>query len=111
MERGSRVTFECTRDAQTEFSAAYGGAGPVSPAAPGSLEHFLTERYCLYAEHGGRLCRAEIHHRPWPLQSPEADIAANSMAPSGIELDGDPLLHYSGRQDVVIWALEGAAQG
>jgi uncharacterized protein YqjF (DUF2071 family) len=111
MERGSRVTFECFRDAQTEFSAAYGGAGPVSPAAPGSLEHFLTERYCLYAEHDGRLFRAEIHHRPWPLQSAEAEIPRNTMAPPGIEVDGEPLLHYSARQDVVIWALESAAQG
>jgi uncharacterized protein YqjF (DUF2071 family) len=111
MEPGSRATFECTRDAQTEFSAAYGGAGPVSPAAPGSLEHFLTERYCLYAEHDGRLFRAEIHHRPWPLQSAEAEIPRNAMAPPGIEVDGEPLLHYSARQDVVIWALESAAQG
>ena len=84
--------------------------GPVSPADPGALEHFLTERYCLYAEHKGRLCRAEIHHRPWPLQTASAEIATNTMAPSGIELEGDPLLHYSARQDVVIWALQSATQ-
>jgi uncharacterized protein YqjF (DUF2071 family) len=110
MERGSRVNFECARDSQTEFRGRYGAVGPVSPAEPGSLEHFLTERYCLYAEHERRLFRAEIHHRPWPLQPAEAEIGTNTMAPSGIELDGEPVLHYSGRQDVVIWALESAAQ-
>jgi hypothetical protein len=28
------------------------------------------------------------------------------MPPEGIRLGGDPILHYSGRQDVVIWPLE-----
>jgi hypothetical protein len=105
MERSTPVTFECARDAETEFKGSYRAVGPVAPAEPGSLEHFLTERYCLYAQHDGRLCRAEIHHRPWPLQPADAEIATNTMAPSRTELDGEPMLHYSARQDVVIWAL------
>jgi Uncharacterized conserved protein (COG2071) len=33
------------------------------------LEHFLVERYCLYpTAPGARLCRADIHHAPWPLR-------------------------------------------
>jgi uncharacterized protein YqjF (DUF2071 family) len=81
----------------------------VVDADPGSLEHFLTERYCLYAEHDGRLKRAEIHHDPWPLQPAEASIDENTIPPPGIRLvDAEPLLHYSARQDVVIWSLEDA---
>jgi uncharacterized protein len=109
MQRASGITFECARDAQTEFSGTYGASGPVAPVEPGSLEHFLSERYCMYAEHEGELFRAEIHHRPWPLQPAEAEIATNTMAPAGIDVDEEPLLHYSRRQDVVIWALESAA--
>jgi uncharacterized protein YqjF (DUF2071 family) len=76
----------------------------VSPAERGTLEYFLTERYCLYTEHDGALHRAEVHHTPWPLQTAEADVRENTMSP--VALEGDPLLHYSERQDVVIWPLE-----
>jgi uncharacterized protein YqjF (DUF2071 family) len=91
------------------FRGRYRPAGEVVDADPGSLEHFLTERYCLYAEHDGRLKRAEIHHDPWPLQPAEASIDENTIPPPGIRLvDAEPLLHYSARQDVVIWSLEDA---
>jgi uncharacterized protein YqjF (DUF2071 family) len=50
-----------------------------------------------------------FHHRPWPLQPAEAVIEENTMPPVGVELlDDDPLLHFSARQDVVIWPLEDA---
>jgi len=36
----------------------------------GTLEHYLTERYCLYTTDGrGRLIRGEIHHSPWPCSA------------------------------------------
>jgi uncharacterized protein YqjF (DUF2071 family) len=88
------------------FSGDYRGRGTPRAAPPGSREHFLAERYCLYALHRGRLHRADIHHPPWPLQAAEARIELNTMAPDPIELSGEPLLHYSARQDVVIWPLE-----
>jgi uncharacterized protein YqjF (DUF2071 family) len=75
---------------------------------PGTLEHFLTERYTLYtvdAEH--HVHSADIHHAPWPLQPAHADIRENTMtAPYGIRLPPvDPLLHYAAGQDVVVWPL------
>jgi uncharacterized protein len=88
------------------FRGTYRPTGEPDPPAPGSLEHFLTERYCLFTMHEGRPHWAEIHHPPWPLQAAEADIAENTMPPEGVELEGEPLLHFSRRQDVVIWALE-----
>ena len=86
------------------FSGSYRGSRAPKAAEVGSLEHFLTERYCLYAEHEGRLYRAEIHHRPWPLQPARATVALNTMPPLEVP-EGDPLVHYSERQDVVIWPL------
>ena len=100
--------YECVRDEETAFSGAYNPAGEVVEPRAGSLEHFLTERYCLYAAERGTLYRAEIHHRPWPLQPAEATIDLNTMAPAGVVLDGEPLLHYSARQDALIWLLEQA---
>jgi uncharacterized protein YqjF (DUF2071 family) len=37
-------------------------------AAPGSLDHFLLERYWLYASDGTDLWRARIQHERWPLR-------------------------------------------
>jgi len=77
---------------------------PFHPC-PGTLEHFLTERYCLYALDGqGRLSRGDIHHLPWPLQRAEAEWESNSMAEQlAIKLDSQPLLHFARKQDVLVW--------
>lgn len=94
--------------------AEYAPTGPRFTARPGSLEHFLVERYCLYAlDHAHRVYRADIHHPPWPLQPATATIHENTMtAPFGIALPATPpLLHYAHRQDVVIWPLEPAKDG
>ena len=106
--RGDEILFDCSRGGGKAFSAAYRPAGPVFHAEPGSLEHFLTERYCLYAEHEGELYRADIHHRPWPLQRAEARVDLNTIAPVRLDAAAEPLEHYSARLDVVIWALERA---
>ena len=74
-------------------------------AAPGHLDHWLTERYCLFAEQLGRLLRVDIRHEPWPLQAAEAKVEHNTMTlPIGVALpNGIPLLHYVERLDVVSW--------
>ena len=87
-------------------------AAPFHPS-PGTLEHFLTERYCLYAlSGGGRLLCGEIHHLPWPLQRAAAELESNAMAAQlGIKLVPQPLLHFARRQDVLVWPpkmIEGA---
>ena len=101
--RGEWTDYECARidEAGRVFSGRYRPAGAVFHAQPGSLEWFLTERYCLYATSGER---ADIHHALWDLQPAEAEIELASIAP--LELRGEPLLHVSRRQDVVIWPLE-----
>lgn len=106
---GGRIAYECSRDEGKAFSGTYAADGAVFDAVPGSLEHFLVERYCLYVEHGEKLYRADIHHAPWPLQPAKAEIDLNTMPPSGIAIaDDEPVLHYSARQDVVIWPLADA---
>jgi uncharacterized protein YqjF (DUF2071 family) len=90
------------------FRARYGPIGAPFNAERGTLEHWLTERYCLYTlDDDGRPLRADIHHPPWPLQPAQAQFAANTMADEvALPLDGEPLLHYARRQDVVFWRLE-----
>ena len=105
--RGDEILYDCSRDDGKAFSAAYAPDGAELAAEPGSLEHFLTERYCLYAQHEDELYRAEIHHRAWPLQPARAGIDLNTMLPLKVSQE-EPLVHYSARQDVVIWPLEHA---
>lgn len=85
----------------------YKPVGDVFQARSGSLECFLTERYCLYAHHAGQTYRSEIDHAPWPLQNAEAQIKLNTMAAaSAIALpNGKPLLHFAHFQDVKVWNL------
>lgn len=91
------------------LEAIYGPAGDIYRAAPGTLEHWLTERYCLYAQSpSGQLFRGEIHHAPWPLQAAEAEFPFNDLAtPHHFQLEGPPaLLHFARKIDVVVWNLE-----
>jgi len=92
-----------------EFVARYGPSGAAFRASPGSLDHWLTERYCLYAaKPDGSLLRGEIHHAPWPLQPATAAIEVNSTAAAaGVALTASsPRLLFARRLDVVGWAPE-----
>ena len=106
---GDRVRYRSERISRdgppAAFAGSYGPTGPAGDYPDGSLDRWLTERYCLYVlDSRGRILRADIHHPPWPLQPAAAEIEMNTMAsPLGIELEGDPLLHFSARQDTVIW--------
>jgi uncharacterized protein YqjF (DUF2071 family) len=108
--RGEWIDYECARISESGrvFNGRYRPHGEVFHAEPGSLEWFLAERYCLYTtDERGRLYRAEIHHTLWDLQPAEAEVELTSISP--LALDGDPLCHFSRRQDVVIWPLRPAA--
>jgi uncharacterized protein YqjF (DUF2071 family) len=88
------------------FSGSYGPTGPAMPSAPGSLEHWLTERYRLYTvDRRGGLHRGDIYHDPWPLQPATATITANTMAQAhGITLpDTAPLCHYTRHMPARFW--------
>jgi uncharacterized protein YqjF (DUF2071 family) len=90
------------------FAGRYWPTGPAFESEPGSLEEWLTARYCLYAaDRHGHLYRAEINHLPWPLQPAECDITVNTIAAAaGIQLSGSPLLHFSRCLDMVTWLPE-----
>ena len=92
-------------DPPAAFQARYRPTDDIFEAAPGTLEHFLTERYCLYARFPKGMYRSEIHHRPWELQAAECEFALNTMTgPQNLTLPGiPPLLHFAKLQDVRVW--------
>lgn len=110
---GERIQYSSRRTHDgappAEFVASYEPSGDTARAEPGSLDHWLTERYCLYAmDASGRLYRAEIHHRPWPLQPARMAVDINTMARAArIELpDHPPRLSFAHKLDVIVWAPE-----
>jgi uncharacterized protein YqjF (DUF2071 family) len=117
--QGEMIEYDAVREARdrldepgtppAQFSATYRADGRRFSATPGSLDYFLTERYCLYnVDRRGRPYRLEIHHPPWPLQPAAVTIHRNSMAAAHrLQLGADaPLAHFAKRQDVVAWAPE-----
>lgn len=109
---GGAVRYRSHRTARdapaAAFTARYAPIGDAFSARPGSLEYFLTERYCLYTvDERFTLRRLEIHHPPWLLRRAEAEIEVNTMASAaGVRLPSmAPLLHFAGRQDMVAWPL------
>jgi uncharacterized protein len=97
------VRFEAERDGLV-FRARYAAAGGAFVAEPGTLDHFLCERYALYTADGGRLYRAELHHSPWRLQPAEATLGEATFAP--VALAGAPRLRFASAQDLLVWRLE-----
>lgn len=115
---GDALRYSSTRThagtPSARFEGSYGPAGDVFRSPPGSLDHFLTERYCLYASGTsvGRpsedLYRAEVDHAPWPLQPAEATIEVNSvLEPVGLgsATEVAPHLLFARSLDVRVWPL------
>jgi len=95
-----------------ELDARYQPLGDVFHAKNGTLEHFLTARYCLYAADAqGRIYRGEIDHPAWPLQCAQIELACNTMTSQiGLTLpDEPPHLLFSQQLDVVAWLPERVA--
>lgn len=89
------------------FVGRYGSTGGRFDSGPGTLEHFLTERYCLYSADGkGRVRRGEIHHEMWPLEGAEVEVEYMEMTGQiGVVLPRtEPVVHLARRLDVVAWA-------
>jgi uncharacterized protein YqjF (DUF2071 family) len=104
---GERIAYKSRRrSGGAALEIAYGPLTEPSYSQPGTVDHWLTERYRLCTvTPRGRVLVADIHHSPWPLQRAWADVAVNTMAaPAGIELPREtPLLRYARELQVKVW--------
>lgn len=92
---GRRIDGRSPRRAEVDISATIGEAVNPNPGVsvePGSLEHFLVERYVLYADdHHGRLLRGKVHHLPYPLRSAEIVSCRQTLASAAeVPVSGQP---------------------
>jgi hypothetical protein len=103
-----------TEEPEAEFSAQWEIGETRAFSQPGSLDFFLTERYCLYsADDDDKLYRARIHHEPWPLQKAKLNSYKSTMI-EVLDLPtpkSDPLLHYAELVNVDIWRLRDVDEG
>ena len=82
--------------------------GIVAPAHPGTIEHFLIERYILYAtDSDNRLYRARVHHQPYPMQRAEIfELDETLIWSAGIKRsEAIPLRHYAREVNVKVYPL------
>jgi uncharacterized protein len=81
--------------------------GKVDPARPGTLDHFLVERYILYALANDRLYQGRVHHHPYPLQTAAVlTLDESLLEAAGILRPGTtPLAHFARGVDVNVYAL------
>ncbi|WP_456276656.1 YqjF family protein [Bacillus sp. AK128] len=90
------------------YHVAYRPTSPVFTASKGSIEDWLTARYCLWTTKGKRVYRGDIHHVPWSLQQAEAEIKINKLTPFLPEayFDTEPLLLFSPSIRAFVWMLD-----
>jgi uncharacterized protein len=119
--------MDCRKDEGATFhyrtARRVGGAGAeleaswqvgpfFGPARPGTLDHFLVERYVLFAQRGRRILRARVRHHPYPLcGATVASVRETLFAHAGLPPlpDPPPLVHFAPGVDVdIFWrrALE-----
>ena len=103
------ISFTCERTSGpgigAQFDAVYHPQGPIYTSCRGSLEHWLTERYCYFGASKNHTYRCKISHRPWPLQRANAYITSNTLAESlGLRPEPvEPTLHYAHKMTALIW--------
>ncbi len=80
-----------------ESGMRYTPTQPVRHAAPGTLDHFLCERYLLYSQNGPRLFSGRVHHTPYPLQEATLhDLSDTLVTAAGFpNITDEPPVHVA----------------
>lgn len=111
----TNTEFICQRKSKKEneekvlFSCRYRATSAPFTTKNGTLDYWLTERYCFYTTNKkGQLRICEILHQAWPIQQAEVEIINNSLPIMQYIDDKNytPLVHYSSGVDVRIWPLK-----
>ncbi|MAG92376.1 MAG: hypothetical protein CMJ48_01295 [Planctomycetaceae bacterium] len=119
---GRRVAYHSERlwpgvvgpgvEAETEFGDLIGTFNKdLTPgqATPGTLEHFLAERYLLYCQSPNKeLFRGRVHHTPYPLREARVEnLTETLLAASSITRpETPPHVLYSEGVEVEVFPLE-----
>ncbi|MGC4378649.1 DUF2071 domain-containing protein [Fictibacillus sp. Mic-4] len=110
-KKDGEISYKSSRQGRNggngEFEGLFSPSSTNFQSEKGSLDEWLTERYCLYTSSGKNMYRIDIHHEKWELQKAEGEILAETLTSShGIILpDEKPLLHYASCNKTLIWPI------
>jgi uncharacterized protein len=110
-QRGDTVEYSSVRrtpgPTPAELEITWTIGAPREPAEPATLDHFLVERYFLYAQRGETLFRGQVHHRPYPLRlATVGQLRESLIAAAKIPISGPPMsVLYSPGVDVEVFPL------
>jgi uncharacterized protein YqjF (DUF2071 family) len=84
--------------------------GEAAASTPGTLQHFLVERYFLYTVHGGAVWRGQVHHPPYQVRGARVEgLDESLLEAAGIARPAvAPLVHFSDGVDVEVFRLKRA---
>jgi hypothetical protein len=104
------IAYESRRRSGTgpRLAVRYRIGRELGASEPGTLEHFLFERYLLHVTAGSSLRTGQVHHLPYPVWTAEVEECSDELiAASGLPAPAEPpaLCHYSPGVDVEIFAL------
>ena len=114
------ISFDAKRDDPNGARPANGRIrympmeGITTHASPGTIDHFLVERYILYtSDSAHQLHRARVHHQPYPIQRADVlELDETLIWAAGVRRSQDnPLRHYAREVNVKVYPLERVAEG
>ncbi len=104
---GDRVSYTSRRKRRgpATLDVTYDVGQALGPSAPGTLQHFLLERYHLMVERRGRVRRGQVHHRPYPAHAASlVSLDQSLVTAAGLPADGRlETVHYSPGVEVEVF--------
>ena len=104
---GDTIAYATTRHSDgAAFAARYTIGEHLGASEPGTLEHFLLERYLLFTVRRDRVSRGQVAHVPYPAQRVTLHECTDSLlAAAGLASPDRPpeLAHYAAGVDVEVF--------
>ncbi|GAA5506100.1 DUF2071 domain-containing protein [Novipirellula caenicola] len=106
------IRYESSRASGVKHEVSFRFGNDEAVSQPGTLEHFLFERYLLFVERRGKVHVGQVHHDPYRVRSAEIDSVRDDLARAArvVLPEGMPdLAHYCDGVDVEVFGIQPAA--
>lgn len=108
--QGPRIEYRTRRvfNPRASTHVLYEPGEYLGVSQPGTLEHFLIERYYLHVQRRGRLWRGQVHHTPYEVHRARVlGLRDGLVQAAGLpQPEGPPLVHYVKSVSVEIFGLQ-----
>lgn len=105
--RADRVRYASARGGGgSRFEVEYAIGEHLGPSRAGTFEHFLLERYLLFAQRGGKILEGQVHHAPYDAYRARIDrLHDDLIAAAGMPRADRPpeAVHFSPGVEVEVF--------